>query len=107
MTTFDDRASRFESEFAHDEEMQFKVHARRDKLVGAWAAELLGLSGSEAEEYAKSVVRADLQEPGDDDVFRKLRGDLDRARDKVTDEEIRAKMDAFLAEAITELTGTP
>lgn len=100
MTTFDDRESRFENEFAHDAELRFKVEARRDKLVGAWAAEVLGLSGDEAEEYAKTVVRADLEEPGDDDVFRKLRKDLDEACDKISDAEIRKQMSDALAKAM-------
>jgi hypothetical protein len=103
MTTFDDREKRFEAQFAHDSELRFKVEARRDKLVGAWAAEKLGLSGDDAAAYAKSVVRADLEEPGDDDVFRKLRADLNDARDTITDEEIRAKMSECLQAAMNEL----
>lgn len=103
MTTLDDREHRFETEFAHDEELRFRVEARRDKLVGAWAAEKLGLSGEEADAYAKTVVRADLEEPGDDDVFRKLRADLNDAREKISDEEIRGKMSECLGLAMEQV----
>ncbi len=96
MTTFDDRQNAFESKYAHSEEMQFKADARRNKLVGLWAAELLGKSGEAAADYAKTVVIADLEEPGDEDVVRKLVADLG---DKATPEEIRAKMDALMPEA--------
>lgn len=100
MTTFDDRDTRFEAEFAHDAELKFKAEARRDKLVGHWAAEKLGLSGEEADNYATSVIRADLEEPGDEDVFRKLRADLDGAKDDISDEDIRNAMAACFEEAI-------
>jgi len=96
MTTFDDRKDAFEKKFAHDEELRFKAMARRNKLLGLWAAEKLGKTGADADAYAKSVVLADFEEPGDEDVFRKVRGDLDAA---VTDQEIREKMTALLAEA--------
>ncbi|WP_306250617.1 DUF1476 domain-containing protein [Parvularcula sp. IMCC14364] len=96
MNSFDDRQDRFEKEFAHSAELQFKVDARRNKLVGLWAAELLGKSGDEAAEYAKSVVIADLEEAGDEDVFRKLRADLDQAPKPVSDKEIRSKMDELM-----------
>ena len=97
MTTFDERQQRFESKFANDAEARFRVEARRDKIVGAWAAEQLGLSGEKATEYARSVVRADLEEPGDDDVFRKLRADLPQS---IGDEEIRKHMSDALEEAM-------
>ncbi len=103
MTTFDDREDRFENEFAHNEELKFKVASRRNKLLGEWAAELLGRTGADAEEYAKTVILSDLEEPGDEDVFRKLRGDLDQASKAVTDEEIRAKMDELQAVAIQQI----
>src|SRR3569623_27404 len=77
MTTFDKREDGFEKQFAHDEELKFKATARRNKLLGIWAAEKLGLTGAEAEAYAKSVVMADFEEPGDQDVFRKIRADFD------------------------------
>lgn len=96
MTTFDDRESAFENKFAHDEEMKFRAEARRNKLVGLWAAGLLGKSGDEAEAYAKEVVKSDFEEAGIEDVMRKLTGDLG---DKATDAEIRAKMAEMLIEA--------
>ena len=92
MTTFDDREDRFENEFVHNAEIRFKVRARRDKLIGLWAAGKLGLDGAEAEDYAATVVLADIEEPGDEDVFRKLRADLDGARKPVSDEEIRGQL---------------
>ena len=99
MTTFDDRKDRFESKFANDAEARFRIEARRDKIVGAWAAEQLGLSGEKATEYARSVVRADLEEPGDDDVFRKLRADLPQSID---DQTIRQHMSDALEEAMNK-----
>lgn len=88
MTTFDDRESAFENKFAHDAEMQFKAEARTNKLLGLWAAELLGLEGAAADSYAKDVVKADFEEAGHEDVVRKVAGDLG---DKSTPEAIRAK----------------
>lgn len=76
MTTFDDRKSAFENKFKHDQDLQFKVNARRNKLVGLWAAEKLGKSGPDAEAYAKEVVSADFEKAGDDDVIEKLEADL-------------------------------
>jgi hypothetical protein len=96
MTTFDEREAAFERKFAHDEELRFRALARRNKLLGLWAAEKLGKTGTDAEEYAKAVVRADFEEAGHEDVFRKVRGDLDSS---VSDEEIRSQMSAFLARA--------
>ncbi len=100
MTTFDDRQKAFENKFAHDQEMRFKAMARRNKLLGLWAAEKLGKSGTDADEYAKSVVLADFEEPGDEDVFRKVRGDLDAS---VSDSQIREQMAALLARAAEEV----
>src|SRR5215510_805602 len=77
MTTFDKREEGFEKQFAHDEELRFKANARRNKLLGLWAAGKLGMAGADAEAYAKEVVVADLEEAGDDDVFRKIRRDFD------------------------------
>ena len=77
MTSFDDREKSYERKFALDEELQFKATARRNKLLGLWAAEKMGLSGDEAQAYARQVVKADLEEPGEEDVFRKIRGDFD------------------------------
>ncbi len=96
MTTFDDRENAFETKYAHDEEMQFKAQARCNKLLGLWAAALMGKTGADAEEYAKSVVKADFVEAGHEDVVRKVAGDLG---DKSSPEEIRAKMAELLPEA--------
>lgn len=93
MTTFDDRKNAFENKFAHDAEMQFKAIARRNKALGLWAAGLLGKTGSDAEDYAIEVVRADFEEAGHDDVVRKVAGDLGSKADEAT---IRAKMEEFL-----------
>ena len=76
MTTFDDRERAFETKFAHDEELRFRVIARRNRLLGQWAAKLMGLSDAEADAYAKDVIRADFEEAGDEDVIRKVIGDL-------------------------------
>lgn len=103
MTTFDKREEGFEKKFAHEEELQFKAGARRNKLLGLWAAEKMGLAGAEAEAYAKSVVVADFEEAGDDDVFRKIRGDFDAKKVDQSDHQIRRTMDELMAKAIAEL----
>jgi hypothetical protein len=103
MTTFDKREEGFEKKFALDEEMQFKAAARRNKLLGLWAAEKMGLSGSEAEAYAKTVVVADFQEAGDDDVFRKIRADLDAKGVEQSDHQIRRTMDELMAKAVDQV----
>ncbi|WP_340299068.1 MULTISPECIES: DUF1476 domain-containing protein [unclassified Roseobacter] len=100
MSTFDDRERAFEVKFAHDEETKFKLEARRNKLVGLWAAGILGKTGDEAEAYAKEVIRADFEEAGHEDVIGKLKADLG---DKVSEDELRAKFDALLIEAKTQL----
>lgn len=100
MTTFDDRERAYESKFAHDEEMQFRANARRNRLLGLWAAELLGKTGDAATAYATEVVKSDFQEAGDDDVLRKVAADL---AGKASAEDIRAKMDALLGEAKRQL----
>ncbi len=99
MTTFDERADAFEKKFAHDQDLQFKATARRNKMLGQWAAAKLGKTGPDAEAYAKSVLMADFEEAGDDDVLRKVRGDLQAAGVAVTDAEIRTQMEALLADA--------
>ncbi|WP_107497978.1 DUF1476 domain-containing protein [Thalassobius sp. I31.1] len=96
MSTFDEREAAFEAKFAHDAEMQFKAEARRNKLTGLWAAELLGKSGDEAAAYAVEVVKSDFEEAGHDDVVRKLAGDLG---DKASEDAIRAKMAEMMAVA--------
>ena len=93
MSTFKDRENAFENKYAHDEEMMFKAVARRNKLLGLWAAELMGKSGDEATEYAKSVVLADFEEAGHEDFVRKIAGDLDGKADA---DAIRAKMDELM-----------
>jgi hypothetical protein len=103
MTTFDKREEGFEKKFAHDEELRFKATARRNKLLGMWAAEKLGLKDAEAEAYAKSVVLADFDEAGDHDVFRKVRKDLDAKGAAVADRELRRVMDELLARAVEEI----
>jgi hypothetical protein len=100
MTTFDDRENAFENKFAHDAEMQFKAEARRNKLLGLWAAELMGKSGDDADAYAKEVVKADFEEAGDEDVYRKVSGDLG---DLASEQEIRSKMLELMAVAKGQL----
>jgi len=100
MTTFDDRENAFEAKFAHDAEMQFKAEARRNKLLGLWAAGLLGKTGDEADAYAREVIKADFQEAGDDDVVRKVKADLG---DLATDAKIREMMAELLREAKGQL----
>ena len=100
MSSFDDRENAFENKFAHDAQMQFKAEARRNKLVGLWAAGLLGKSGDAADEYAKEVIKSDFEEAGDDDVVRKVAGDLGDAADEAT---IRAKMAEMMSEAKAQL----
>jgi hypothetical protein len=103
MTTFDDRRDNFEKKFAHDQELRFKATARRNKLFGLWAAGQLGKSGADAEAYAKSVVIADFQEAGDDDVLRKVRADLEGGGKPVSDGELRRQMTDLMARAIEEI----
>src|SRR5438046_10762534 len=103
MTTFDKREEGFEKQFAHDEELRFKSTARRNKLLGLWAAQKLGLSGAEADAYAKEVVVADLEEPGEDDVFRKIRRDFDAKGVKDSDHQIRRTMTELMAKAIADI----
>ncbi len=103
MTTFDDREDKFEKKFAHDAELKFKAEARRNKLLGLWAAELLGKAGEDAQAYAKEVIRADFEEAGDDDVFRKIRKDFDAANVDQSDHQIRRRMDEFFAEAVKQI----
>ena len=101
MTTFDKREEGFEKQFAHDEELRFKAMARRNKLLGLWAAQVLGKSGADAEAYAKEVVLADFEEAGDNDVLRKVTKDL--AGKGVGEAEIRARMNELLAQAVEQI----
>lgn len=99
MTTFDDRERAFEAQFAHDAEIQFKITARRNRLLGQWAAKEMGLTAEETDAYAKAVVQADFEEAGDEDVIRKLLGDLTSAGVDVDDATVRAALDEKTVEA--------
>jgi len=103
MTTFDKREEGFENKFAHDEELRFKARARRNKLAGLWAAEKLGLTGTAAETYAASIVTADLDRPGSDGVFAKLRKDFDEKGVAQSDHQIRRTMEEAMAKAIEDI----
>lgn len=103
MTSFDDRQKAYEKKFANDEELKFKASARRNKLLGRWAADQMGLTGDAVEEYAKSVVLADLEEPGEEDVFRKIRGDFDEKGIEQSDHQIRRSMEELMAEAVAQI----
>jgi hypothetical protein len=103
MTTFDDRKDAFEKKFAHDEELRFKATARRNKLLGLWAAGQLGHTGTDAETYAKTVVMADFEEAGDEDVLRKVRKDLEAGGKTMGEGELRRTMDELMARAIDEI----
>lgn len=104
MSGLDDRENAFENKFAHDQEIEFKAIARRNKLLGLWAAEQMGLDGDAAEAYAKEVVIADFEEAGDEDVFRKVRGDFDAKDIDLTDHNIRKHMEDLLIEARKQIT---
>jgi hypothetical protein len=103
MTTFDKREEGFEKKFAHDAELQFKAAARRNRMLGMWAAAKLGITGTDADAYAKAVVMADLEEAGDNDVFRKIRKDFDDKGIAESDHQIRRTMDELMAKAISEI----
>ena len=103
MSGLDKREEGFENKFAHDEELRFKANARRNKMLGAWAAEKLGLSGDAAEAYAKSVLLADFEEPGDEDVYRKVKADLDEAKVDVSEHQLRREMADLMDKAVHEI----
>jgi hypothetical protein len=103
MDSFDRRKEGFEKKFAHDEELRFKATARRNRLLGMWAAEKLGLSGADAEAYAKEVVVSDLESPGEDDIFLKIRKDFDAKGVKQSDHQIRRTMEELMARAIDQV----
>ena len=103
MTTFDKREEGFEAKFAHDEELMFKANARRNKLLGLWAAEKLGLSGAEADAYAQEVVKADLAKSGNDDVFAKIRDDFNIKKVLQSDHQIRRTMDELQQKAAEQI----
>jgi hypothetical protein len=106
MTTFDERERAFENKFAHDEEMMFRITARRNRLLGAWAADLMKLTPEEADAYSKAVVQAEFEESGDEDVVRKLYGDLVSANVEIDEPAIRAMMEDKLVEARRQLLGS-
>jgi hypothetical protein len=103
MTTFEEREKGFERKFAHDQELQFKATARRNKLLGLWAAEKLGLAGDAAQAYAREVVKADLAEPGEEDVFRKVRADFDAKGVEQSDHQIRRMMADLMGQAVQQI----
>jgi len=103
MTTFDKRKDAYESKFARDAELRFRAEARRNRLLGRWAAEQMGKKGADIDAYAMTVVQADFEQAGDEDVFRKIRGDFDSAGVKQSDHQIRTRMDELLAEAVDQI----
>ncbi len=103
MGAFDDREKGFEKKFAHDQDLKFKAEARRNKMIGEWAASKLGLAGSEVEDYIKAVRRADFEEAGDEDVVRKISKDFQDKGVAVSDDDIRAQLSEFLAKAVDEI----
>ena len=103
MTSFNDRERAFENQFAHDQDMQFRITARRNRLLGQWAAAKMGLTPEETDAYAKAVVQADFEEAGDEDVIRKLLGDLTAAGCDVDEAAVRAALDAKNIEARRQL----
>jgi hypothetical protein len=104
MSTFDKREEGFESKFAHDEELRFKAHARRNKLVGLWAAEKLGLTGAAAETYASNIVTIDLDKPDSDSVFSQIRKDFDEKGVDQSDHQIRRTMEESMETAVAEIS---
>jgi len=100
MSSFDERQKSFEKKFAHDEELQFKISARKNKYLGEWASKILGHNDEKEKEYIQSVIKADFEEAGDQDVFRKIKADL--KDHNISDEEIRKKMDEFNEKAKSE-----
>jgi hypothetical protein len=105
MTTFDEREKSFEKKFAHDADLKFKAESRRNKAIAEWAAAKMGLTGAAVDDYVKAVRKADLAEKGDDDVVRKIKGDLDAKGVTVAEAEIKKQMGEFLAKAVGEIEG--
>ncbi len=106
MTTFDKREKGFEQKFAHDADLKFKAESRRNKALAEWAGAKLGLSGADLDEYIKAVRKSDLAEKGDDDVYRKVKGDLDAKGVAVSETEIRSFMAEALAKAVADIEGS-
>jgi hypothetical protein len=105
MTGFDDREKAFEKKFAHDADLKFKAESRRNKMLAEWAGAKMGVTGAALEDYIKAVRKADLEEKGDDDVFRKVKGDLAAKNVTVSDADIRKHMGEFLAKAVADIEG--
>jgi hypothetical protein len=103
MTSFEDREKGFERKFAHDEELRFKATARRNKLLGLWAAAEMGITGDAAQAYAREVIKADLEQPGEEDVFRKIRKDFDAKGVQQSDHQIRRKMSELMGESVAQI----
>jgi hypothetical protein len=103
MTSFEDREKGFERKFAHDEELKFKATARRNKLLGLWAAGEMGITGDAAQAYAREVIKADLEQPGEEDLFRKIRKDFDAKGVQQSDHQIRHKMSDLMSEALIQI----
>ena len=103
MASFEDREKGFERKFAHDEELKFRATARRNKLLGLWAAEQMGITGDAAQAYAREVIKADLVEPGEEDVFRKIRADFDAKGIGQSDHQIRRKMADLMGVAVGQI----
>ena len=103
MASFEDREKGFERKFAHDQELKFKATARRNKLLGLWAAELMGVTGDAAQAYAREVIKADLEEPGEEDVVRKIRRDFDAKGVDQSDHQIRRQMAELMGQAVGQL----
>ena len=103
MTTFDKREDSFERQFVHDEQLRFRAEARRNKLLGLWAAEKLGKTGADADAYAREVIAADVEEQGEEDVYRKLRRDFDAAGVDCSEHRIRRAMSEFMSQAIAQI----
>jgi hypothetical protein len=103
MSGFDKRREGYESKFAHDQDLKFKATARRNKLIGLWAAEKMGLTGTAADDYAKEVVKADFEEAGEEDVFRKIRRDFDAKKLAISDHQIRREMEDLMTTAVEQI----
>jgi hypothetical protein len=103
MTTFDERERSYEAKFARDEELRFKATARRNKALGAWAAAKLGITGLEAEDYIKEVIRSDFKHPGDSDIIEKVIGDFRAKGVPLTEQELKAKLVELMAEAVAQI----
>ena len=105
MTTFDNREKVEEAKYVHDQDLLFKITARRNKLLGLWAAELMGMTGEAAESYATEVVKSDFEEAGDDDVYSKVKGDLDAKGVEISEHRVRRQMEELTIEARTQIAG--